>query len=665
MAEPINSTVEPPDITGVINQQFFIEPQGGPKHPINYLDAFPESLYNKSLDSNLVAIMYTLLGPAGVGGLKKNFLEARLAVEANGLRTTELDALYAEPFSFARLAFETYEDDTEGLLSNAKWEKIQESDASYKNRAINYLKAIRAGGTLLGLTLAAKSGLDHAVEVVENYRALYDKYSDDPLGIDFIGVTKSTEEVILLPRQERPQSSQQTLSILGNPLQGTFRLAIPMGANGEGGPQNTTITGLLQFNADFIEVREALEALSVVGSHNVVTEGGPLPGNPITVRFTGELADRPIPEILVVQNSLADFEEHLVEIEVEVGQVGVSADGETAIIPVEDWYYAQAAIDNIKPMTAIVTPGKAPGITKRQIPSASFADSEFIEVLRYVTGRRGLPWPPVDATHWIEPGIEHEGPVSLNAQQSHYVNFHNISTAVAYTEAALTDPDYATVLWPTVQDNYKDEHIGIYSPAQRALFPFLATFNTTTEEFKAVDGPVDPPEPLTTQAGAVPLVNGIYPVDYQTLTTISGAPSETAPFWSSLERPEGEDFLEIDLGKVQGVNFIVFEATKKPHDILVSYDLLDGAPARRFVPVTYVNEREASSVLSLHYDATHENNWSLVSLNVENALGSMIFTRFIRIEFIRRPGVFLEADGSFTPYSVEVRNLRIGRNVSP
>lgn len=652
--EPLGTTVETPDITTVINQQVFIEPLGGPKHPISYLDAFPETLYNKSLDSNLVALMYTLLGPAGIGTLKQNFLEARLNLEANGLRTTELDAFYAEPFSFARLAFETYTDDTEGLLSNQQWEQIQESDSSYKNRAINYLKAVRAGGTVLGIALAAKSALNRSVEIVENYHALYDGFSDDPLGLDFIGLTKSTEEAILLPRQEHPQSAQQTISIEeGNALEGTFKLTMPLGPGRKGNEeiQNTTTTFALPFDIDFEELTLALEALPVIGERNVSVTGGPFPGNPLVISFTNELADLAMPQFLVTQNSLADNESHLIEIEVTVDQVGVSADGEEAVIPIEDWYFAQDAIDNIKPVTCILTPGKAPGLTKRQIPNATFADSEFIEVLRYVTGKRGLPWPPVSSTTWIEPGVENEAPVAINGQHANYVNFHNVAAAVAYTE---TGAEHLEEL-----ENYKDEHIGPYSAAQQAQYPFLATFQNPREEFKAIDAAVNPPEPLTTKVGPEPLVNYVYPAVYQNLAQIAGAPSETAPFWSSLERLTGSDFLEIDLGSVQAVNFLSFESSQKPFKISVTYDLLDAAPERRFIPVTLANEREAPSTQSTSYEAKNINQWSLITMNIGTSLNSMIYTRFIRFQFSR------PQEGLPFPYSAEVRNLRIGRNVAP
>lgn len=653
--EPLGTTVEIPDITTTINQQVFIEPLGGPKHPINYLDAFPETLYNKSLDSNLVALMYTLLGPAGVGTLKQNYLKARLAIEANGLRTTELDAFYAEPFSFARLAFETYTDDTEGLLSNSQWEKIQESDSSYKNRAINYLKAVRAGGTVLGLSLAAKSALNKNVEIVENYRALYDKFSDNPLDLDFIGLTKSTEEAILLPRQEHPQSAQQMISTeLGNAVAGTFKLTMPLGPGNKESEevQNTTTTAALPFNIDFEELTLALESLPVIGKGNISVVGGPFPGNPLIVSFTNELADRPMPQFLITQNSLVDNENHIIEIEITVDQVGISADGEEAIIPTEDWYLAQDAINNIKPVTCILTPGKAPGLTKRQIPNTTFADSEFTEVLRYVTGKRGLPWPPVSSTTWIEPGIENEAPVAINGQHANYINFHNIADAVAYTETGAEHLNEVEL--------YKDEHIGIFSPEQQAQYPFLSAFKNPLEEFKAIDAAVNPPEPLTTKVGPEPLVNYVYPAVYQKLAQITtGAPTETAPFWSSLERLSGSDFLEIDFGSVQAINFITFESSQKPFSISASYDLLDDAPNRKFIPVTFLDEQEGSSTQSTSYEAKNVNQWSLITMHVSTSLGGMIYTRFIRLEFTRSiPGLTF-------PYSADVRNLRIGRNVAP
>src|SRR5271157_5764193 len=226
MTVPAN-VVTTPDVTTEIIQQFFIEGQSTSGSPLNYLDHFPETIWNKGIHTRLVALVYTLLGPSGVGYLRQNYLEARLAVESSGLKTTELDELYNNVFQFARFATEVYQQDTEGLLTQAQFEQVQESDKSYQNRAKSFLQATRAGGTVLGIELAAKSGLLTAVEVIENYKALYDEHSDDRLGLEYLGVTRSTEEVILLPRQELPTSALQLLDFTGElpPLTGFFTLA--------------------------------------------------------------------------------------------------------------------------------------------------------------------------------------------------------------------------------------------------------------------------------------------------------------------------------------------------------------------------------------------------------------------------------------------------------
>lgn len=659
------NTVTPPDITGTVNQQFFIEPQGGPRAVREYLEHFPDAIYNKSPESNLVALMYALLGPAGLGTLKKNYLEARLAIEDNGLRTTDLDALYANPFSFARLATETYEEDTEGLLTQSQWEQIQRSDRSYHNRAINYLKALRAGGTLRGITLAAKSGLDRAVEVIENYRYLYDQHSDDPLGLEYFGVTRSTEEAILLPRQELPRSSVQVLSVRGDAIEGNFKLAFPFGP-GETftniSPTNPA-THTLAYNSTFDQIQAALEELSGIGPQNVVVTGGPFPGNPISVAFTNELADRVIPELLVVENALVDnrFKQCIIEITQE--QVGVSADGDVSTIPPEGWYFAEVAIGNIKPVTTIVSPGKAPSITRRQIANTTVSDSEFESVLRYVTGSRSVNWPELDPTHWIESGIEHEAPTLISGQQAHYSNFHNIHHIAAFTEEQEQEPTYE------MEQPSGDEHIGPFSQAQRLLYPFLAQYTNTQQQFYAVNAAANPPSPQTFQEHD--LIEGSYPSDYATLPgALTASPPESAktPIWASKERTEGSDFLEVHLGSVQAVNFVSFEVSRKPYDIALAYDLLDDFPVeRRFFPVTYVADRQAPSVLSIGHAFESPNPWSLVQIYFTNALGGMIYTPFIRIEFTKRTGEgspFTQIDGTLLPYSIEVRNLRVGRNIS-
>ena len=71
----------------------------------------------------------------------------------------------------------------------------------------------------------------------------------------------------------------QTVTITGTPTGGTFRLTL----NGEQ-------TGTIAYNATNAVVQTALEALASVNPGDVTVAGGPGPGTPYTVTFTGDLA---------------------------------------------------------------------------------------------------------------------------------------------------------------------------------------------------------------------------------------------------------------------------------------------------------------------------------------------------------------------------------------
>ena len=88
--------------TETINQQYLVEALQGPKHPSNYLDRFPDGIFNTSPDSVLYKLIYALIGPAGVASLKKGYFEARLKFEELGLESSELEKFYANPMGFGR-----------------------------------------------------------------------------------------------------------------------------------------------------------------------------------------------------------------------------------------------------------------------------------------------------------------------------------------------------------------------------------------------------------------------------------------------------------------------------------------------------------------------------------------------------------------------------------
>jgi len=753
-----------PTLTGTVVQSFFIESLGGSQDPISYLDRFPDTVYNKSIDSLLVQFMYALLGPVGVGGLRQEYLEARLAVEQAGLQTTDLDSLYTNAFAFARLAEETYTLDADAsLLPAAQRAQVLAQDAAFRNRAQDFLRGARAGGTLLGVTLAARSGLGQPCEAIENYRALYDHYTDIPLGLTQFGQTNQPNEVTIIPRQVTPTNDVQEIYFTGEPTRGWFTLTYPAGqswniipvtciatnaavtvptitqcppgtfltitniltsagtpalnpavplwnhgalyaqvgsvtgsttvnlvqplSGGSPGaaapaPTSGTFFGFvgnaqstqLPFNATAGEVQTALTALPVIGAGNVICSGGPLPDQPIQITFTGAMSDIDTPTIAV--NTATDpavgvgvgavtILEDVVGDPLNIVPVsttttaGISLAQQESTIAPADEYAMRLAIDQIKPMTTFITTQPGQATTFQQTPNTTFIASSQIEIARYATGRNNIAWPSLDATHWIQSGVEHEAPLLYGASDSQYTGFHNISSVVAYTEGALNDVNYTSGEF--TESQYWDTLIGNFSNAQLLLLPGLNSIQNAQMQFTPTGADAAQAEPLViTTVNGQGIINGSYPVDYLSLPGVQQPTGGT--LWASMERPTGEDYLEIDLGHAQAVNFLYFQASSKPYAIDIAYDTLDQAPARNFRPATI--PPHSQSVTNLIYNST--SLWTTVQISLTNELGGMIYTRFLRIGFLKQPAAtpYAPIGLNTVPYSIEVQNLRLGRSVT-
>lgn len=644
-----------PEVTSFVDQRFFIAPLGGPQNPVNYLDRFPDEVYNKAIDSHLVRFMYALLGPSGAGWLRQNYLQARLLFEDHGLNLFDLDKFYGNPLGFGRILEEIYDEDPTGLLPRDKWEEIRAKDAKYRNRAIDYLQGVRMGNTPDGMRLVARSGLGHEVEIVEHYKWIYDQYSDDPLGLPRFGQTDSTEEMVILPRRETSRSEIQTITITGEPTGGSFTLQ-----------WEDKVTTAIPFDASANDIRAALEALSTIGAGQIEVSGGPGPVLPFQVLFTGNLAARNVPQL----RAFPSFTEAAASVYVTTDTGGVDAVDEIVHISAQDLRYLQGALDRIKPVTTIPTIAPGRGLRSRQLWNSTMASSSFTEVVRYVTGTVNIIWPPRDEIYWIEPGVEHESRQPHDSFQHHYYGLHNVASISAYTDVALTDVDYDTDA--IVVDNYRSEHIGPFGREQQFLFGHL---RDTFIDDKHIGDMVlaDFPEPLLitgtadhrSQNRQVQMVNGVYPVDYQDL---QGKPQQRFPgdqFWASLERSEGDEYIELDLGSVQALNYLSFEISRKSVQIDVEFDTLDAAPSRRFVPVTLATTRPSQTMIS--FSLQDQNPWVPVEINFTDSLGDPIFSRYLRLRFRRLNGIgspFVDPiTGSIIPWSIETRNLRVGRYV--
>lgn len=648
-------SVVTPDYTETINHSFFIEPLGGPQHPTSYLDRFPEEVYNTTIDSHLTKFLYALLGPAGVGWLRKTYLEARIQLEEYGVELFDLDSFYGDPLRFGRILEELYDDDPRGLLSREQWEKIRAKDAAYRARALDYVRGMRLGNTPHGMKLVARSGLGHEVEIVEHYRWLYDQYSDDYLNISRYGVTDSTEEMVVLPRRELAQSEIQQVSITGTVTGGFFNLGI-----------NGKDTAAIAWNAAIREnIRAFLESIPDIGPGNVEVAGGPLPGLPIQIYFKGDLANRDVPQIYATNSLTGDG----IGILVETLRGGIDALDELGSISPRDQHHLVEALGHLRPQTSIVTFKPASGIQSRLLWKSVVGTSNYTEVVRYVTGAVGVPYPEVtpNGRYWIERGVEHEGHRVRSDLQHHYVGFHQVSRAIAYD--SIDDPDYDNLdLFTTTL--VPNEHIGEYSIYQRNLYPMLG--GTDSQFVNIADfAMADYAEPLTVttqqdeEVGAGSVINGIYPIEYQDLPGVPPLKYRHEQFWGSLEREQGADYLELDLGNAKAINFLQFEASRKPYTIEVEYDVLDQSPERRFVPITPSVTLPAN--FTIGYSPAFLSPWEQITINFTDSLENMVYTRFVRLKFDRRDdsnSPFVGPDGSRKAYSIEVRNLRIGRTVS-
>lgn len=616
-----------PTTSGVIEQQYLIEALGGTRSPTQYVDRFPDDLYSKAPESHLIRFLYALLGPSGVGQLHENYLRARLALEDHGLEGFDLEAFFGSPFKFGRILNELYESDPSGVLTQEEWDLIRARDSRYRSRAIDFFNGARAGTSPEGMRLVARAGLGHDVEIIENYRYLFDAHSDAPLGLDYFGKTESTEEMIVVPRRETSQSEVQQINIDADG--GYFQLEF-----------RGAVTGAIDWTDPDVDaqaslVQEALEALPTIGIGNVVVTGGPslvdttLFVAPYLVLFTRDLATTDVP-LLGVINSLGGD----AVATVTTATNGVDSASEVVNITAADQHALQVAIDRTRPVTAIPTTYAGAGLRRRQSWNAVSASSESIEVLRYVTGQPAVDWPEVNGPYWIERDIEKQGPRLIQNLDRNYCGFHSVAGV-----------------------NASSSHLGLFSATQRQYFSHLRPFDDDVLVFGGDRAPADYPDPLTVTAPTT--IQSIYPIQYSGLAGTPEIKYREEQFWASEEAATGEEVLTLDLGEVKAINYLAFEISGKPIDISIEYDASGFAEGQWWEVTPEANGLFADEV---SYQAAAFNPWVLSEFHFTDAVGQQIFARYIRVRFARRTDVAPLPEG--IEYSVEVRNLRLGRNVS-
>jgi hypothetical protein len=262
-----------------------IEPIGGPVSIDVLMDRFPESVYSKGKDSHLYRFLTALAGDSGAGWLHRASMLARLKNEAALISFTDLDFFYGSILDFKRLPSEiyTYTPKDESLEKEV-WDKIHAMDTSYRNRIVLFLQSTRFGNSPRGIELAAEAACGIDVEVVENYRWLFDSLSDDILGVERVGNTLLAEEFVVVPRaidNRINQSQKITITITGTGLSGSWVLdydglaiTVPYGSTAQQVSDilGFVLAGYVQFYDEIVDASGTITIVELASSASVISQ---------------------------------------------------------------------------------------------------------------------------------------------------------------------------------------------------------------------------------------------------------------------------------------------------------------------------------------------------------------------------------------------------------
>jgi hypothetical protein len=478
-----------------VNANPIVEPLDGPNNISDLLDRFPTDLYHTGTDSRLYKFLLALCGDSGAGMLKKLSLQARLKNEGPLLIWHDLDTFYANVFNFPRLKSEIYTFDPSNMaLEKQVWDKIAEADRAYQRRVIDFFHGTRYGNSPYGIALVAKAGAGQDIDVVENYRYLFDQRSDDILGIQKQGDSSSYSEFVVQPRilnNSNVRDNQFQLTI--DALLGTFTLfyedvqtvPIPVNATAEqisdalthndllvpgdidvgGTGHSFTITILNQQFSPFLFSVEADSTLLLNGGSVSITY--PVAETFYVARFRG-------PNISWYEQNIRDIDNGTF-IDDSTHRIGNLTTKTTVYLNPDIERNMVGTIDHIKPVGTLMTVKPA---TERYIETnvnSVMATTENIHVSRFVTGNPNVAWPAADPTQGffiqpqasqqvIENGIENEATFWALSERALPVVFQTIDSAFAYRSDALVDPSYGTSNFYAVDYNtFRSEHYGQFS----------------------------------------------------------------------------------------------------------------------------------------------------------------------------------------------------------
>lgn len=328
------------------------------------------------------------------------------------------------------------------------------------------------------------------------------------------------------------------------------------------------------------------------------------------------------------------------------------------------------ALDHLKPVNTLPTTNFGQSCVINVPIKNVLSSSELNQVTQFITGNTSIPW--IDnsklndvfkSIYWIKSGIEKEAPKDRADFQQHYQHFHKPSSIVASSQAYGQFNPYFTKKFAILESA---NNLFSSNPASTTWKPENALANYPNE--LVVTG--------KNQYTNKNIINYIYPADYLNLKNVPVIQNQYIKFWASAEAASGDEYLIIDLGSVKAINFIMFEALGLPIKIQIQYDCKGLINSNNKIQTEYKNitiDNMYPTNDTLVYDANNLNKWNNLAYVFSDQKEDMIFTRYIKINFTRlnttslNQSQFLLDQSVYPaiqrPWSIVIKNLRLGRNV--
>lgn len=297
-------------------------------------------------------------------------------------------------------------------------------------------------------------------------------------------------------------------------------------------------------------------------------------------------------------------------------------------------------LDRIKPVNTLVTIADGDYLSTEHPVIDIDATSSRFNLIRLVTGQPEIDWPPLNlaAGYWVE------------TEEKEVPFYAFLDRQEAATYLTITGVEASSV------------HVGPFNKYQSELFPHLRNtpanvfFYHANHSFADVIAPLSFSTPITSTTSVTRetvLINNAYPLGYFTEENLNLFPSQPVEhFWASTEElAPTPEYLIFELGRIRPVNFIDFEVSQKPIDVLIEYD--NAGVWTEITPRTdFISEHPAFP--NITYLPNGENSWIYAEYWFE-----LVETSKIRITFTRQEERFPLPSSPLFPWSVEVRNARI------